>query len=31
MTTPLILPGGFLKYGALVLPNLLPHNADGNH
>jgi hypothetical protein len=31
MTTSLILPGGFLKYGALVLPNPVPHGADGNH
>lgn len=31
MTTSPILPGGFLKYGALMLPNPVPHDADGNH
>lgn len=30
MTTSPILPGGFLKYGALVLPHPVPHDADGN-
>lgn len=31
MTTPPFLPGGFLKYRALALPNLGPHDTDGHH